>query len=87
MFDPLEKMIFEKCSKQYKLSGTPASLLLYYAVGHQVPCVKLVRAYLSESRERIYAALKASDFGTIYFYDDWTNAVFATVGGESHSCH
>lgn len=79
--DPLEKMIFEKCQNVYELNGLPASLVLHYAVGHQVPPVSVVNAYLRESRERIAAALKTSCFHAIHFFNGWTDTVFAVIEG------
>jgi len=76
---PVEKMIFQKCSKAYALDGLPASLLLHYNVGHQVPCPEILADLLSELRERINAALKGSVFQAIWFYDGWDNKVLGVI--------
>jgi hypothetical protein len=77
--DPLEKMIYQKCAKTYLLNGMPVSLLLHFSVPHQVPCHSFVRAYLAESRGRILAALNASPFWKIWFFDCWTNKVLTVI--------
>jgi hypothetical protein len=76
---PLEKMIFQKCSKSYSLNDLPASLLLHYAVGHQVPCPEVLADLLSKSRERIITALRASAFQAIWFYDSWDDRVLGAI--------
>jgi len=61
------------------LDGLPASLLLHYNVGHQVPCPEILADLLSELRERINAALKGSVFQAIWFYDGWDNKVLGVI--------
>jgi len=78
-YDPLEKMIYQKCGKAYSLNGVPASLLLHFSVPHQVPCHPFVLAYLAESRERILAALNASVFRAIWFLDCWSDKVLTVI--------
>ena len=89
--DPLEKMIYQKCGKTYSLNGVPVSLLLHFSVPHQVPCHSFVRAYLAESRGRILAALNASPFREIWFFDCWTDKVLTVIDRDqpasaSESC-
>ncbi len=76
---PLEKMIYQKCGKTYSLNGVPASLLLHFSVGHQVPFPPFLQAYLAESQERILTALHISPFRAIWFFDCWTDRVLAVV--------
>ena len=77
--NPLEKMVFEKCSKSYSLNDGPASLLLHFSVGHQVPNPMLLTSFLSQHHARIVEALKMSAFDSIWFYDAWSDSVPGVV--------
>jgi hypothetical protein len=77
--DPLEKMILQKCGKTFSTNGLELDLLLYFAVGHQVPHEGLVKSWIENNRTRIDAALKASPFLTIWFYDDWEKRIISRI--------
>ncbi len=82
---PVEKMVFDKCGKVYSSRGVPVDLLLHFSVGHLVPHRGLLSAWLSESSDRVMAALSASPFRAIWFFDCWTDRVLGVIEQGTHS--
>lgn len=68
--EPLRRMVFQKCAKQPMVNGIPADIVLHFSVPHMVPNLPMLTALLAENSTAINAALTASPFSRIWFYDD-----------------
>jgi len=51
----------------------------HFSVSHMVPYPPLLTAFLAENGAAIKAALTASPFSQIWFYDEWSDKVLAVV--------
>jgi hypothetical protein len=78
-FEPLLKMITQKCSKTYSTNRLPASLLLHYNVGHQTPYPHVVAQVASDLRQLASQQFEASPFAAIWFYDGWEQKVLEVI--------
>jgi hypothetical protein len=77
--EPLGRMVFQKCAKQPALNGISADIVLHFSVSHMVPYPPMLTAFLAENGAAIKAALTASVFSRIWFYDEWSNKALAVV--------
>ena len=78
-FEPLLKMITQKCSKTYSTNRLPVSLLLHYNVGHQTPHPQVVAQVASDLRQFASQQFQASPFAAIWFYDGWEQKVLEVI--------
>jgi hypothetical protein len=77
--EPLGRMVFQKCAKQPTLNGIAADIVLHFSVSHMVPYPPMLTAFLADNVAAIKAALTASAFSRIWFYDEWSDKVLAVV--------
>lgn len=77
--EPLGRMVFQKCAKQPTLNGIPAEVVLHFSVPDMVPHPLALTAFLAENGEAVRAALNASAFSRIWFYDEWSEKILAIV--------
>jgi len=75
--EPLGRMVFQKCAKRPRLNGLPADIVLHFSVSHMVPYPPRLTGFLAENGGAIKAALTASPFSRIWFYDEWGGKVLA----------